>query len=413
MSGKLIFIHGTTVRDVSGSMSRIRQRASILGIAADDVVAIEWGREMGPPARDITAALPPEYTRDAAGGPEVDETVAVWSLLLADPDAELRALALQSPAAAGGVLIGEESAATQTADGITSAAIPTEQLRDAGFDDADLARAREALAADPVLIEAANAVADPGSEALAAACARSLVARMLIATTPSGVVTDELPPAAYDARLRDLLVAELAALQLESAVGTRGVGDWLKGRAKDLLTPIATRVAVSRRDDFMGPLAHFLHDVAFYLNNGQRLRDHLTSGIRTHSDKGPPIVLAHSLGGIAAVDLLSDPAVKTGDDALEIEQLVTVGSQAPAVYLMDALHVLEAGPDGRPTTPPHTPWLNIYNREDLLSFCAERVFLGHDGIKDVAVDAGVPFPASHSAYFSVDSTFEAIRDFRP
>ena len=97
---------------------------------------------------------------------------------------------------------------------------------------------------------------------------------------------------------------------------------------------------------------------------------------------------------------------------MEIAQLVTVGSQAPAVYLIDALHILEAGPDGRPTTPPHTPWLNIYNREDLLSFCAKRVFSGYDGITDVAVDAGVPFPASHSAYFSVDSTFEAIRDVR-
>ena len=41
---------------------------------------------------------------------------------------------------------------------------------------------------------------------------------------------------------------------------------------------------------------------------------------------------------------------------------------------------------------PFTPWLNIYNEADLLSFCAERVFPGTGGIRDVAVDAGVRFP---------------------
>ena len=66
------------------------------------------------------------------------------------------------------------------------------------------------------------------------------------------------------------------------------------------------------------------------------------------------------------VDLLSSGS------APAVDGLVTVGSQAPLFYAIDALEHLRpgAGPE------PFTPWLNIYNEADLLSFCAERVFPG-------------------------------------
>jgi hypothetical protein len=124
------------------------------------------------------------------------------------------------------------------------------------------------------------------------------------------------------------------------------------------------------------------------------------------------VVLAHSLGGIAAVDLLADPVVMHGGAPLKVDLLVTVGSQAPFMYLMDAMHSLG------PRTPlienqPFLPWLNIYNRQDLLSFCAERVFVNSPGIIDEPVSAGVPFPMSHSAYWVQDRVYQLIKDHLP
>jgi hypothetical protein len=51
--------------------------------------------------------------------------------------------------------------------------------------------------------------------------------------------------------------------------------------------------------------------------------------------------------------------------------------------------------------------------QDLLSFCAERVFAGIDGIQDQEVDPKVPFPASHSAYWHDDKVYQLIRDNWP
>jgi hypothetical protein len=78
-----------------------------------------------------------------------------------------------------------------------------------------------------------------------------------------------------------------------------------------------------------------------------------------------------------------------------VELVVTVGSQAPYLFLMDALDVLRPGN----AAVPATPWLNVYDRADLLSFCASRVFPATAGIVDEAVDNGVSFPQAHSAYW--------------
>jgi hypothetical protein len=102
---------------------------------------------------------------------------------------------------------------------------------------------------------------------------------------------------------------------------------------------------------------------------------------------------------VVLVDLLSS------DSAPPVDLLVTVGSQSPLFYAIDALEHLRPGvPPG-----PFTPWLNIYNEADLLSFCAERVFPDTPGIRDVVVDPDVPFPWSHSAYWEVDEVFGAIK----
>jgi hypothetical protein len=93
---------------------------------------------------------------------------------------------------------------------------------------------------------------------------------------------------------------------------------------------------------------------------------------------------------------------------------VTIGSQSPLFFVIDALETLRPGEQRR----PFAPWINIYDRNDLLSYLAGRVFAGikETGIKeicDIEICAGVPFPEAHSAYFYQDETYSLLRDRWP
>jgi|SRR5271166_1072719 len=103
------------------------------------------------------------------------------------------------------------------------------------------------------------------------------------------------------------------------------------------------------------------------------------------------------------VDLLSRP------DAPKINRLVTVGSQSPLFFAIDALESLRRRAGER----PFTPWLNIFDRNDFLSFCAERTFPNVKGIADNEVVSGVPFPESHSAYWHLNDVYSMIAAFWP
>jgi hypothetical protein len=79
------------------------------------------------------------------------------------------------------------------------------------------------------------------------------------------------------------------------------------------------------------------------------------------------------------------------------------------LYAIDALEHLRPGNGA----VPFTPWLNIYNPQDFLSFCAARVFPGVAGIDDQEVDPQVPFPESHSAYWYHPGVYNLIRGAWP
>lgn len=403
MPARLIFVHGTTVRDVSSSMAEIRKRSSkILGLGDSDVVAAEWGREVGPPPLDIRLALPPEYsTRDAVDDQSSRDPSEgeLWELLMADPSIELRLLAVERSSGEDAFSVAGQPPSDAITEKLREYSPPTEQLATAGFSQEEFDDARKAVLDDPAAVEAIATATEPTISELVNALAHSLVARMLRKAGTAGPGLDdddtgaELPPAAVDAAVRTALVD---AVIEDLGASTRGVGDLLKKVGGSL----ATRVAVSKRTDFMGPMTHFLHDVTFYIAHGADIREVITRHITAAPGDGPIVVLAHSLGGIAAVDLLSDQA------APRVDLLVTVGTQASLLYLMDSLQLLR--PSEQQKYRPKVPWLNIYNREDLLSFCAEKVFPGVPGIKDHAVDAKVPFPASHSAYWAVDDVYRQI-----
>jgi hypothetical protein len=58
-----------------------------------------------------------------------------------------------------------------------------------------------------------------------------------------------------------------------------------------------------------------------------------------------------------------------------------------------------------------TPWLNIFDRNDFLSFRAGPTFRGVPDVTDFEVSSGVPFPESHGAYFRMKKVYQRISAF--
>jgi hypothetical protein len=402
MPGRLLFVHGTGVRDVSATMALIREGvAKHLEWPVEDVVPVEWGRAVGPQDLDVSSALPPDDGERAIGeGPPSEEEL--WELLLVDPTVELRALAEVEPGTETRIQPGEDAPEVALVERLSRLALPDPSAAEnAGLDPERVQRAGKGLAADPLPAEAAGGGAD--QSLVVAAMARAVVAIALAEAIDATHADAPAPAAASDAAARDALVAAVIA----------SLGGLAESEARGfvfdkIVAPLATRVAMSKRAAFMEPFADFARDVTFYLEHGEAIRNEIAGAVRANQGEKPLVLLGHSLGGIAAVDLMAEQAAAA--EPLPVDLLVTVGSQSPILYLMDSLSSLSPR---QPEHLPFAPWLNVYNRRDLLSFCAERVFPGQTGIVDAEVEAKAPFPASHSAYWREARTFELIRDHLP
>ncbi len=201
-------------------------------------------------------------------------------------------------------------------------------------------------------------------------------------------------PLAADADARDALVAGLTSV-VTAGVQPRGLaGEWL-GHA---LAVFGTRHALSRRGRCTRELiVPTVGDILVYQGRGRTICQRIRDSLPEH---GPVVLLAHSLGGVACVDLLAEIELP------QVELLVTVGSQAPFFYEIDALQAL---PHGQ-LLPAHFPrWLNLYDPRDFLSYVAERIFApGPRGVDDAPVNNRLPFPGAHSAYWTNSQTWDVI-----
>jgi len=144
-------------------------------------------------------------------------------------------------------------------------------------------------------------------------------------------------------------------------------------------------------------------DILLYQRRGDEIRAFIETAILSESKKTngeKVILLAHSLGGIASFELL---AMKPD---LPVKALITVGSQAPLLYEMDCLYSLRCYdllPEGFPS------WLNVFDRQDLLSYVGEKLFPGK--VEDFEVKSRQPFPYSHGAYWKIDGLWKKVADF--
>ncbi|MBY0254132.1 hypothetical protein [Methylobacterium sp. 391_Methyba4] len=404
----LLFVHGTGVRSVGReqTVSRIRKGLAKAGLGDIQLDFVDWGEAHGSKVskEDLEQVLPLGAAMALDDTTEAEIEAALWSDLLVDPLVELRMAALRrsnvpltdvpipgGPQPADFALIQAiHDLGPKLADPLPGE-VTAEAIRDAA----------RSLAAESLVREAARSVGSAQDPDLVAATARAIVATALRrARSEPGAG----PSALYLRSEREALVDEV---RTGLAPTTQGIGGWLRDKVQGFATARASDWAIKRRDGLMGSSSPFLGDILLYQRRGDEILAMIESKILELAGSGRQVIaLGHSLGGIMLVDLLSRPR----DERLPVSKLITVGSQAPMLFKFDALGTMRPG-HALPEGTPFVPWLNIYDRSDLLSFCATRVFPDVAGIEDHEYKSGASFPEAHSAYFLGDEVYTRIKQF--
>jgi len=404
----LLFVHGTGVREPDYSAALKTIRAVVTARRPDvRVEPCDWGSALGSYLRAGGASIPGFVAQEgrgpAAPAPQ-DEEVARWTLLYADPLAELELFALTASAAPAPFVPGTVARSDALLAELTRLADHESQRTawaDAGLD-VPLAQAAEALAAAPELRRAAAADSDAAS-ALPRLTARALVAHAL---NRGDGDAGRLP-----AGQRDELVDRLTAALGGDVRGIpEAVSAAVRFSARLFESAVGNRLAVARRTAWSGKSVGFFGDIVRYLVRGEAVRAFVAEAVR--AQPGPVVLLGHSLGGIVAFDLLASGTLLDGAGAGpgarpgKVAALVTVGSQAPLLYELDAL---PSRPFGSGLPPGFPPWVNVYDRRDLLSYQAASVFdTDVTEVQDVEVDNRQPVSAAHSSYWGNEQFYVVL-----
>jgi hypothetical protein len=412
MSGTLLFIHGTGVRQTGyyETMHKLAEGLKQAGRSDIQVSGYLWGDKLGAQidAAALDEVLPPALAK-AIGGDDAEWEAALWEQLLQDPLFELRMAAIRDGSVADSRAAPLPGAADLADVEVSTRvlALPA-KLQDPlpGGVRADvLAQAARDIGPSDALAQAALAAPDPADVDLNQAIARAVVAEALVGSRGEFGTG---PDALYVIGQRRQLVQHVAGLLVGS---TKGLGGWLFDKIKGAAEAWATGFGKKRREALVAGAGPGVGDILLYQRRGAAILDAIEAEIVRLAAGGEPVIaLGHSLGGIMLVDLLSRPRAA---GPLPVAKLITVGSQSPAFFKCDALDAMRPGVALPPGTP-FTPWLNIFDRNDFLSFCASRCFPGAPaGIEDFEIRSGVSFPDAHSAYFRQAAFFAKIVEHWP
>jgi hypothetical protein len=389
----IIFVHGISVR-AAGYEVAFRYIEAMLKSRRPDVKLAPclWGDSFGAVLKAGGISIP--WFSQTKGIDEelgqVDEDVARWQCLVIDPLAELRLWALR-PAVVEPFDPRGRKTSSQILDARIQNLVPSAQLAEilsrASIRAKEFDRACQMIVRSSIYNEALDASAGD-LNSFRFTLARAIVAQAMI----QGQAAPGPPPILFDAPLRDVLVAQLAAELGNEQKGL--VGDW----GKQAIRAFGTRYLLAWRGHYTEVVVPFVGDILLYQGHGQPIRECIRSAVEQAE---PPIVLlGHSLGGIACVDLLVEQHLE------RVELLVTIGSQSPLFFEMDALQSLRFGQP----LPDHFPrWLNLYDRRDFLSYVGAQVFPDpRDRLEDFEVNNRQSFPQSHGAYWANPQTWDII-----
>ncbi|WP_407836636.1 hypothetical protein ACE1OC_09460 [Streptomyces sp. DSM 116496] len=406
---RFLFVHGTGVRrerhDTLFALVRDRLTARFPGATVDSCF---WGERYGATLSADGRSVPGLGAPGTAPGPD-EEEIAEWGLLIADPLCELRVLAEAGwDTAAGGHPDDDPDGDAFAMPGVQSAGDRVLELLAAvrgvpdGGEQAALLLGTGLAAGFPAALEGVSRSAEAaraGDRAVGETQARELAKALARAVTAAALASAGAEADCTGAE-RDRLV-ELITARLGGDARFPGA------RAAAVLGRLALRVTTQPllnawRGSLTVGATPALGDILRYQARGADLRAFLHE--RITAEPGPTVLIGHSLGGIALVDLLALAAAR-GEPVPGVELLVTVGSQAPFLYELGALAGVVPG-----TKLPYAfpRWLNVYDRQDVLSYLAEPVFPGDPRVSDQEIGSRQPFPACHSAYWKQDSLYARI-----
>jgi hypothetical protein len=386
--GSVVFVHGTGVRQPSYD--------NIYGVIEEQIKKIlplyrvhrcYWGDREGSKLLSGGASIP-EYDTARSLDPGAENLeIAAWRILYEDPDAEWLSLigGISAPKA---FLPSEESSLEVITEVLLRETSLTRRIESEIGVEAVWEKAKLELTTSLRSAAAVKAIPEVNAGFLSAT-ARSLVAHAITMTyeTPGN---NEMWPTGEQ---RDELVE---ALTQAWGGGERSVVGWLGNRVRRLAFKIGTDRVARKRGAISDEASPAAGDVLLYQARGEGIRDFIDKVIIEIPK--PIVLLTHSLGGIACFDLL------VGKQIEGIAMLITVGSQVPLLYELDALNSLR---HGSPLPGWFPRWLNIYDKRDFLSYIGGGIF-GTD-VSDVLVDNGQPFPQSHSAYWRNFTVWDAIK----
>lgn len=406
-----LFVHGTGVREPGFSESvgliekGLRKQFGATNVRVEKCY---WGGPVGSRLQMDGKSIPnfddTRATDDVVAKPE-DYDILLWNALYNDPGAELSVLAERKTDGGGGFRPGERPG--PVLDGkvqrlhVRQDAEATE--RDALLQETGLApffdTARNNVTATPSYTAAIATIEEP----IGAYCmvvARALVAASLrLYRRHSGVDTQETFALPFDTATRNRIV-ELLAEELGGV--ERGPLDWLKRQ----VGLHATGWVAGRRGRFSAGIAGGTMDILRYQAFPDPFRKFFRDSVARVAQGGDVIVIAHSLGGIIAVDALIENSLPA------VRHLITVGSQSGVLFENNAMSALpyHEGAAAANRLPTHFPkWLNIYDDRDFLSYLTTPIF--GSGAHDHKVNNGQPFPESHGAYWTNTKVWDKVFDF--
>lgn len=383
----VIFVHGTSVREPDFSETLQQIKTEINKELPDvKVIGCSWGSSLGAKLNADGASIP-LYDYNKSDKPKPDHEIIRWMQLYQDPLHELKLLSLQVPDEKGLILSADNL--SNKFERTVQQFEPSEELNTllqrAGILNI-FGEAFKAIIQSKAYEEALETVSESTVTEYRDAIARAIIAQ----TIPIAEEKKLSILITKDADLRDRIVKLLSSELYKSDLG---IGDWLQTQ----ILKLGTNKIKNRRGDITDKTTPMVGDILLYQGRGQKIRDFIESYIKEAEDD--VVLIAHSLGGVACVDLLVEKPLE------KVKLLVTVGSQSPYFYEINALKSLEYG-QPLPKPPKFPSWLNIYDLNDFLSYIGGNIFPNQ--VQDILVDNKQPFPESHGAYWRNQGMWKAI-----
>ncbi|MCW4464989.1 hypothetical protein OK351_05665 [Glutamicibacter sp. MNS18] len=403
----ILFIHGTGVRDAGINEYLEQLRRGVQRIRGEVTVhATRWGDIVGASLLAGGASIPADLLRQRSEvaalrtlvepGPE-DSQLALWEIMDTAPLVELDALSSASRVAHPAR---DEQTARTVVDRLGRALEPGTDLHgklaNAGLGPTAMAAATQLVASD----QFTDIVENPqlGIEQKAACLARAFTALAL------GLRDAELGCLApVDGQHREAV--ELAAAQAVAHpdVPPGAIQPQLKGIILDRVLSLVTNWAARNRVRLTQEAATGIGDTLKYLSRGRALRQLIGQDLDAIEDD-EVIVVAHSLGAVACLDLLID------NRHPKVGMLVAVATQSGLLFELDALPSQRFAKGYQlPQDFPATHF--VYDPRDLLAYKSGGLF--GPGITDHRIDNRAPFPRNHGAYFTNDAFYELLDRILP